>query len=136
VEDRSTIELGGVIALRTLPWLDLEVGGTLREYKTDIAKQSWSSLSTGLNVHALALDGRIRGQAGIALLPLVEVSGITEAPSLGITGTAGIDYRIQGFTFGLHYDIERYTFPDRLGAQRVEQFTRIKFRVGWALGRM
>jgi len=108
----------------------------LREYKTDIAKQTWSSLSTGILVHATALDGRIRGQAGVALLPLVDVTGITESPSLGITGTAGVDYRVGGFTFGLHYDIERYTFPDRLGTQRVEQFNRIKVRVGWALGGM
>jgi hypothetical protein len=136
VEDRTTLEFGGVLALRTVPWLDLEVGGTIREYKSDIAKQTWSSLSTGVNVHATALDGRIRGQAGVALLPLVEVSGITESPSLGITGTAGVDYRIGGFTFGVHYDIERYTFPDRLGTQRVEQFSRVKVRVGLAVGGM
>jgi hypothetical protein len=132
VEDRTTLEFGGVLALRTVPWLDLEVGGLIREYDTATSPQTWSSLSAGLKIHATALDGRIRGQAGVALTPLVSVSGFAEAPSLGIMGTAGVDYRIGGFAFGVHYDIERYDF----GTQRVEQFSRIKVRVGWALGGM
>jgi hypothetical protein len=133
IEDRTLTDFGATLSYGALPWGSLEIGSGIRSYTTTISTQRWSSVSTGGRAHLTALDGLVRGHVNFAFLPLVSVSGI-QSPSLGLQAGAGLNFRRGRFTAGLRYELERFSFPARLGIQRIEQFAILRFRVGLALG--
>ena len=133
IEDRTLTDFGLTLSYGALPWGNLELGSGIRNYSTTFSTQRWASISTGGRAHLSALDGLIRGHVSFAFLPLVSVSG-TQSPSLGLKAGTGIDFREGRFTAGLRYDLERFSFPARLGVQRIEQYAILRFRVGLALG--
>jgi hypothetical protein len=133
IEDRTLTDLGGTVGYGAIPWGVLEIGANVRSYSTTLSTQRWSSISTGGRAYLDALDGLVRGHVNFAFLPLVSVTGI-QSPSLGLQAGAGLNLRQGRFIAGLRYELERFSFPARLGVQRVEQSTVLRFRVGLALG--
>jgi hypothetical protein len=132
-EDRDVWEIGGAASYSVLPWAKLDLGGYLRNYSTQLGEQRWTTVFAGGTVHMDALDGAVSGSASFALAPLITVSGL-ESPNLGLIGSAGIDIRFGRVTGGLHYSLERYNFPERVGVERIEQFGLLTFVVGWIIG--
>ena len=133
IDDRTLTDFGATLSYDALSWGSLEIGSGIRSYTTTLATQRWSSIATGGRAHLEALDGLVSGHVNFAFLPLVSVSGI-QSPSLGLQAGAGLGFRQRRLTAGLHYELERFSFPAQLGIQRIEQYAILRFRVGLALG--
>ena len=133
-EDRDILDVRAVASFTTLPWLDLEVGANFRRYTTVFNEEKWASVAVGGVGHLDALDGAFRGAVGFHVLPATNVNTLAQSPNLGIIGSAEMSYRFSRFTASVRYELERFTFPQSSGFQRVEQFSILALRLGILLG--
>ena len=117
-----------------LPWLRGTAAALTRSYDGALARQRWSELSVGGEGHVALVDGLVDGSIGLALAPLVRVSG-QQGPDLSVAGSARLRHSGDRLDLAIGYTLERYDFAASSGGSRVEEISMLFFRAGLRIGR-
>ena len=133
-EDRTVGELAIEASALPLPWLAFNFGGSGRSYTTQLARQRWLAVSTGIEARLELMNGDILGTARLGFMPVVSVSGI-DAPDFAARSAVGIAYRGRLLSANLAYSLERYDFPKAAGLRRLEQVSQLTASAGIRFGR-
>lgn len=131
--DRDVGELGLGAVLPMRPWLGLEAGVLIRRYESAVAAQRWAWGQIGLRGHTSLLEllnGEVSLSAGVSIMPFVSVSGISR-PDLAVAAKTEIAYTTGRLTTGMRYSLERFDFPVRNDARRLEELSCLELRVAW-----
>jgi hypothetical protein len=132
--ERRVTEADVVGSLTAIPWLALQVGGSIRSYEGTLARQRWASVRVGGEGRLDLARGRMRGIVRAGLMPYVEVSGLTN-PTTALYAGAGLEIELRPFVACIIYQLERYDFPAQAGLERSEQLASLTAGLGIALGR-
>lgn len=116
-----------------LPWLRGTAAALTRSYDGALARQRWSELSVGGEGHLTLVDGLVDGSIGLALAPLVRVSG-QQGPDLSVAGSARLRHSGERLDLAIGYSLERYDFATSTGVSRVEEISMLFFRAGLRIG--
>lgn len=128
--DRTLGEVGLRLNMLPLPWLAVGAVTTVRGYDAPIATQRWTMAGGGAEVRLDFAGGNIRSVMGIALLPVVRISG-HPGPDLGVSTLAGLRFTRGRLIAGVDYTMERYVFPtDAVNGTRHEQLQGLRGRLG------
>lgn len=133
-EDRTVGELGVEASALPLSWLAFYFGGTGRSYTTQLARQRWLAVSTGVEARLQMMNGDVLGTARLGFMPVVNVSGL-DAPDFAALSAVGIAYRGRLLSANLAYSLERYDFPQSAGPRRLEQVSQLTASAGIRFGR-
>jgi hypothetical protein len=128
VENRDVGEVGIEASAITARWLALRGSATSRTYSSAVARQRWTIVEVGAEVRLDFVTSPVRGILRGGLLPVVSVPGLPRR-DVGVTAAAGLEYRHGPLTGGLFYGLERYDFPDQGAGRRLEQLSRLTFRL-------
>lgn len=127
-ENRDVGEVGIEASVSPARWLALRASATSRTYSTAIARQRWTIVGVGAEARLDFATSPVRGVLRGGLLPVVAVKGLP-GPDAALTAAAGMEYRSGSITGGLFYGLERYDFPDVGAGRRLEQVSKLTFRV-------
>ncbi len=132
--DRDVGEIGLWAATGVRPWLDLVAGIKRRSYSTPLALQGWTMVHLGAEARVPLTSRRVQAVAGIALMPVVAVSGLA-GPDLALAAHAGMQYQAGALALAARYSLERFDFPRRGAARRLEQLSALTVFLGFPLKR-
>lgn len=131
-ETRELAQLDATARLRVLPWLDASVAGTVRSYRSSLARQRWSQLALGVE-SGFPVAGDIHGTVGAVLIPFARVSGHAP-PDLALGGMTGLRWHGDRLDLALSYMQERYDFPRTARGERLEEQGMLVLGAGYRLG--
>ena len=132
-ESRGLGEVTLSTRIDVLPWLRGTAAALTRSYDGALARQRWSELSVGGEGHLALVDGLVDGSIGLALAPLVRVSG-QQGPDLSVAGSARLRHSGERLDLAIGYTLERYDFAASSGVSRVEEISMLFFRAGLRIG--
>ena len=130
--DRDVGELSLGASLPLNPWLGLDAGVVVRRYESVVAAQRWAWGEIGLHGHSSLLDDALALSAGLSIMPLVSVSGISR-PHLAVGAHSAIAYKVGRLTATMRYGLERFDFAARNAARRLEELSSLELGVAWKL---
>ena len=133
--DRTVRDLELAASVLPLEWLAIQLGGSARTWSSDVGEQRWVALRTGAEARLDFVGGAVRGIIGLALLPQVSVSGLSEGPSVALATATGVRLRGRRLEGALLYTMERFDFPANAGRRRLEQVSALRLQGGVRLGR-
>jgi hypothetical protein len=134
VEKRSMAEANLEVSIAALAGTSILVEGVLRGYETSLARQRWTLLRLGAEVRLPFVGGGVEGVVRALVAPVARVSGLS-SPGVPISAAAGFEFRSSPFSATAMYALERYTFPEATGVQRMEQLGSFRVGLGLTLGR-
>jgi hypothetical protein len=135
-EALTMTEAKGDLTFYLMPGLGLGGGFAIRSEKTAIALQQWKIPHASITGRTDFVGEFISTFATLSVLPGAKFSGIKDQnPDMGVSGEAGLELRRGSLDAGLAYYVERLPFPDQLGRSRVDQFSSLRLRVGFKVGR-
>jgi hypothetical protein len=114
------------------PWLALDGGVVVRRYESALAAQRWVWGEVGLHVWDAMLNDALRLSAGLSIMPLVSVSGLSR-PDVAVAARSGAGYAKGRLTATLTYGLERFDFPARNGVRRLEELSSLELGVAWKI---
>ena len=132
-EARGIGELALTTRLDVLPWLRGTVAAIGRSYDGALARQHWSELSLGGEGHLPLIDGFLDGSIGLALAPVVRVTG-RQGPDLAVAALARLRHSGERLDLAVGYSLQRYDFPSAGRATRVEELSMLTLRAGLRIG--
>ena len=132
-EARGVGEVALTTRLDVLPWLRGTVAAIGRSYDGALARQHWSELSIGGEGHLPLIDGLLDGSLGLALAPVVRVTG-RQGPDLAVAAAARLRHTGERLDLSIGYSLERYDFPSAGRAIRVEELSMLTLRAGLRIG--
>jgi hypothetical protein len=130
-ETRTVAQVDATGRLHVLSWLDATMRGTMRSYRSDLARQKWSQVALALE-GIFPIAGKVEGSFGAILIPYTRVSGHTP-PDLALGGSTGLRWRADRLDIGLSYQQERYDFPGTARGERLEEQGMLMLRAGYRL---
>ncbi|HYU28044.1 MAG TPA: hypothetical protein VEK83_03385 [Gemmatimonadales bacterium] len=129
LDDHDVAEAQIFGGMNVRPWLILETGLGFRNFSNALARQHWTTWRIGAEARVPlgfeSVTAVLRGY----WMPVVAVSGLSKpdvAPALGV----GLDWRGRRLGVSAQYTFERYDFPPSNGAQRLEELSTLRVRVG------
>jgi hypothetical protein len=128
--DRDVGELRIGASMPVRPWLSAVTGITVRRYASSLAAQRWVWAELGVAGRMMLLDDAIRVSAGLSMMPLVSVSGVSR-PDLAVAAQSGVAYTTGRLTGTLRYALERFDFPARADGRRLEELSSLELGVTW-----
>jgi hypothetical protein len=135
-EQLTITEAKGDMTFYLMPWLGLGGGFAVRSEKTKIALQQWTIPHASITGRTDFVGDFISTFATLSVLPGATFSGIKDQrPDMGTAGEAGLEIRRGSLDAGLAYYVEKLPFPDQRGRSRVDQFSSLRLRVGFKVGR-
>lgn len=126
--DMGEVRLGASMPVRT--WLAAEAGLVVRRYASPLAAQRWVWAELGVTGRTTLLDDAIRISAGLSMMPLVSVSGISR-PDLAVAAQSTAAYTTGRLTGTLRYALERFDFPARADGRRLEELSSLEIGLAW-----
>jgi hypothetical protein len=141
-EDMRVTEFGGDMTWWPAQWFGLRGGYTRRSESTIIARQHWQFVNASAVTRFRFVGGAISTVSAISILPWGSFTGNDDAAgnpvspnSLSLAGEMGLEAQTRYLSAALMYYVERFTFPEVNGAERRDQFSSLRFRLGMQLGR-
>jgi hypothetical protein len=134
-EARDVGELGLGANVLASPSLAFTAALQVRSYAGTFGTQRWTSLSLGAEERLEFIGGALRAVFRGAVLPLVSVSGGVAGPNVAVSVGSGLEWTRGRWSGAVLYTLERYDFPERDSARRLEQLGGLTIRVGLRLGR-
>ena len=143
-EPLTVTEASGQAMLYLMPWLGLGGGYSIRAEKTDIARQSWAIPKALVQGRASFVGDAISTVTTLYILPAASFSGTPDGkdpavpaqqPNIGFGGEAGLELRRGALDAGLLYYVEKFEFPEVQGRSRIDQFSTLRLRLGFKIGR-
>lgn len=131
--DVGEMSFGGGYDVR--PWLGVELRYTARAFSSAAGRQRWDMVGVGATATHDLGTREVRAFAGLAYLPLVQVSD-EEGPTFALGSDVGISVapsRIP-LIFRLSYQVQRFRFPAATG--RSEQFEALTLSLGARVRRL
>ena len=128
--DRDVGELRVGASMPIRPWLSAVTGITVRRYASSLAAQRWVWAELGVAGRMMLLDDAVRVSAGVSMMPLVSVSGISR-PDLAVAAQSSLAYTTGRLTGTLRYGLERFDFPARADGRRLEELSSLELGVTW-----
>ena len=128
--DRDVGELRVGASMPIRPWLSAVSGITVRRYASSLAAQRWVWAELGVAGRMMLLDDAVRVSAGVSMMPLVSVSGISR-PDLAVAAQSSLAYTTGRLTGTLRYGLERFDFPARADGRRLEELSSLELGVTW-----
>lgn len=126
--DVGELSLGASIPLSAV--LGLDAGVVVRRYESAFAAQRWVWGEVGLHGHTSMLDDALKLSAGLSIMPLVSVSGISR-PNLAVAAHSMIGYTTGRLTATMRYGLERFDFSARDEVRRLEELSSLELGVAW-----
>ena len=136
-EPLTIAEAAGDLTFFLTPWLGLGGGYAVRAEKTEIATQRWKIPRASITARTSFVGDFISTTTSLSVLPGASFSGMPkdQQPDIGMAGEAGLELRRGSLDAGLTYYVEKLPFPELLGRSRVDQFSSLRLRVGFKIGR-
>jgi hypothetical protein len=136
-EPLTITEATGDVTFFITPWLGLGGGFARKSESTKIAMQRWDIPRASITALASFVGDFISTTTTFSVLPAANFTGMPEdhQPDIGLAGEAGLELRRGSLDAGLTYYVERLPFPELQGRTRVDQFSSLRFRVGFKIGR-
>jgi hypothetical protein len=141
-EPMKITEASGEALVYLMPWLGLGGGYTLRAEKTEIATQHWSIPKAMVQARSSFVGDAISTVSTIYILPGAYFSGMpsgddpdAQQPNIGFGGEAGLELRRGKLDAGLFYYVDKFEFPEVQGRTRIDQFSTLRIRIGFKIGR-
>ncbi len=134
-EARDVGEVGFGASVLASPSLAFTGALQVRSYTGTLGTQRWTSLSLGAEERLEFIGGSLHAVFRGAFLPLVSVSGGVASPSVAVSAGSGLELTRGRWSGAVLYTLERYDFPERDSARRLEQLSGLTIRVGLRLGR-
>ena len=141
-EDLRVTEFEGQMTWWPAQWFGLRGGYTNRTESTIIARQKWQFANASAVTRFRFVGGAISTVTAVSILPWGDFTGNLDAAdnpvspnSLSIAGEMGLEAQTRYLSAGLMYYVERFTFPEVNGAERRDQFSSLRLRLGMQLGR-
>jgi hypothetical protein len=128
--DVGQLRLGASMPIR--PWWSVVTGITVRRYASSLAAQRWVWAELGVAGTMTLLDDAIRVAGGVAMMPLMSVSGISR-PDLAVAAHSSLAYTTGRLRGTLRYGLERFDFPARANGRRLEELSSLELGVTWRL---
>ncbi len=129
LEDHDVAEAQILGGMKVRPWLTLESGLSFRSFSNSLARQHWTTWRIGAETRVpLGFESVTAVLRGF-WMPLVAVSGLSK-PDVALALGVGLDWRGRRMGISAQYTFERYDFEPRNGAQRLEELSTIRVRVG------
>jgi hypothetical protein len=136
-EPLTVTEVAGDLTFFITPWLGLGGGFARKSEKTKIAMQQWNIPRASITARSSFVGDFISTTTTFSVLPKASFSGMPDdhQPDIGMAGEAGLELRRGSLDGGLTYYVERLPFPELRGRTRVDQFSSLRLRVGFKIGR-
>ena len=143
-EDMKVNEAEANLMLSPAPWFAFGGGYVMRSEQTALATQHWTFPRVTAQTRFAFVGGAVTTVTGISLLPGAHYTGFidpadtskTVAPNaFSLSGEAGLELRTGVLSAGLTYYVEKFAFPEKLGATRRDQFSALRLRIGLQAGR-
>jgi hypothetical protein len=136
-ESLHITEAVGDVSFYIMPWLGLGAGYAIKSEKTQIATQRWNIPHASITARTSFVGDFISTTTSFFVLPGATFTGMPDdqQPDIGLAGEAGLELRRGRLDAGLMYYVERLPFPELLGRSRVDQFSSLRLRVGFKVGR-
>ncbi len=129
LEDHDVAEAQISGEMKVRPWLVLESGLNFRSFSNALARQHWTTWRIGAEARVpLGFDNVAAVLRGY-WIPLVSASGLS-SPDVALGAGVGVDWRGRRLGISALYTLERYDFAPSNGAQRLEELSTIRVRVG------
>lgn len=130
--DRDVGEISIGASMPLSAWLGLDAGVVVRRYESTLAAQRWVWAAIGLHGRTSLLDDAVKVSAGLSILPLVSVSGISR-PALAVAAHSMVGYTTGRLTATMRYGLERFDFAARDDARRLEELSSLELGVAWKI---
>ena len=136
-EPLTITEATGDVTFFITPWLGLGGGFARKSESTKIAVQRWDIPRASITARSSFVGDFISTTTTFSVLPAASFTGMPEdhQPDIGMAGEAGIELRRGSLDAGMTYYVERLPFPELRGRTRVDQFSSLRLRVGFKIGR-
>jgi hypothetical protein len=134
-EARDVGEVGFGASVLASPSLAFTGAVQVRSYAGTFGTQRWTSLSVGAEERLEFIGGALHAVFRGAFVPLVSVSGGVAGPNVAVSVGSGLEWTRGKWSGAVVYTLERYDFPERDSARRLEQLGGLTIRVGLRLGR-
>jgi hypothetical protein len=141
-EDMRVTEFGGDMTWWPAGWFGLRGGYTRRSESTILGRQQWQFVNATAVTRFRFVGGAISTVSAFSILPWGDFSGNLDAAnnkvspnSLSLAGEMGVEAQTRYLSAALMYYVERFTFPEVNGAERRDQFSSLRFRLGMQFGR-
>jgi hypothetical protein len=136
-EPLTITEATGDVTFFITPWLGLGGGFARKSESTKIAMQRWDIPRASITALASFVGDFISTTTTFSVLPAANFTGMPDdhQPDIGMAGEAGLELRRGSLDAGLTYYVERLPFPELRGRTRVDQFSSLRLRMGFKIGR-
>ena len=129
LEDHDVAEAQISGGMKVRPWLILESGLSFRSFSNSLARQHWTTWRIGAETRVPLGFENVTAVLRGYWIPLVSVSGLS-SPDVGLAAGVGVDWRGRRLDISALYTLERYDFAPSNGAQRLEELSTLRVRVG------
>lgn len=141
-EDMRVTEIEGHMTWWPAQWFGLRGGYTRRAEHTILATQHWQFVNATAVTRFRFVGGAISTVSAVSILPWGDFTGNLDAANepvrpnaLSLAGEMGLEAQTRYLSAGLMYYVERFTFPEVNGAERRDQFSSLRLRLGMQFGR-
>jgi hypothetical protein len=129
LEDHDVAEAQILGGMKVRPWLILETGLSFRSFSNSLARQHWTTWRIGAETRVPLGFESVAAVLRGYWMPLVDVSGVSK-PDVALAVGVGLDWRGRRIGISALYTFERYDFAPSNGAQRLEELSTVRVRVG------
>ncbi len=129
LEDHDVAEAQILGGMKVRPWLILESGLSFRSYSNSLARQHWTTWRIGAEARVPLGFESVAAVLRGYWMPVVGVSGLSR-PDVALAVGVGLDWRGHRMSIGALYSLERYDFAPSNGAQRLEELSTFRVRIG------
>jgi hypothetical protein len=130
--DRDVGEISLGASIPVSDWVGLNAGLVVRRYESALAAQRWVWGEVGIHGRRSMLENALKLSAGLSIMPLVSVSGISR-PDLAVAAHSAVGYTTGRLTATIRYGLERFDFPARNGVRRLEELSSLELGVAWKI---
>jgi hypothetical protein len=117
-----------------VPWLGVGGGYAARGEDAGVAAQIWGVPRAIINARSNFVGDVISTTTSLLVLPRATYTG-DQKPEIGFAGEAGIELRRGALDAAIVYYVERMPFAELNGNTRTDQFSTVRLRLGFKLGR-
>ena len=129
LEDHDIAEAQILGEMKVRPWLNVESGLSFRSFSNSLARQHWTAWRIGAETRVPLGFESVAAVVRGYWMPLVAVSGLSK-PDVALALGVGLDWRGRRMGISALYTFERYDFAPNNAAQRLEELSTIRVRVG------
>jgi len=129
LEDHDLAEAQLVGGMHLRPWLTLQSGLSARNYSNALGRQHWTTWRIGAEARVPLGFESVAAVLRGYWMPVVGVSGLSR-PDVALAVGVGLDWRGRRMSIGALYSLERYDFAPSNGAQRLEELSTFRVRIG------